>query len=93
MARAACAKPLVNTALGTGVNELAPAGVCALTVPPGDAVALARELSRLLLDPALAARLGGAGRTRILAGFTIETMAQRTIELYESVLARRARAT
>ena len=88
-----CGKPLVNTALGTGVNELAPAGTCALTVPPGDADALADALGRLLADPAKAAALGAAGRARILEGFTIEAMAQRTIELYESVLARRARPT
>jgi glycosyltransferase involved in cell wall biosynthesis len=47
------------------VGDLAAAaGDGAVTVPPGDPGALADALERVLADPALAARLGAAGRRR-----------------------------
>jgi rhamnosyl/mannosyltransferase len=85
----ACAKPVVNTMLGNGVNELAPHEVCALTVPPGDESQLADALSRILSDRVLAERLGVAGRKRVLASYTVDAMVNRTLELYEMLLTRR----
>lgn len=79
----ACGKPIVNTALANGVNELAPHNLCALTVLPADERALAAALQRLISEPALAARLGTAGRDRIHSVFTVESMTDRTISLYE----------
>ncbi len=88
----ACAKPVVNTALQNGVNELAPHELCALTAPPGDAASLAEMLRRLLDEPAKAALLGTAGRERIHTSFTVDAMADRTLALYEAVAGRRGRA-
>ena len=82
----ACGKPIVNTALGNGVNDLAPHQICALTVPPGDDVALAEALCDVLRQPALAARLGAAGRERVHASFTVETMANQTVALYNEMI-------
>lgn len=85
----ACAKPLVNTALSNGVNELAPNNVCALTVPPGDEQCLASALIRLVSDRGLAARLGAAGLARVRSDFTVAKMVQRTLDLYETLLLNR----
>ena len=82
----ACGKPVVNTRLGNGVNEVAQDGVSALTVEPGDASALAAALNRVLGDPALAQRLGEAGRTRVHDDFTVDAMVSKTIDLYASLL-------
>lgn len=54
---------IVATAVG-GVPEVVRTGEQALLVPPGDAAALSAALGRLLTDPALCARLGGAARER-----------------------------
>ena len=82
----ACAKPVVNTALGNGVNELAPHDVCALTVDPGDEGALAHALCRVLAEAGLASRLGAAGRQRVLGTYTIDAMVNGTLELYGKVI-------
>lgn len=88
----ACGKPVVNTALGNGVNELAPHDLCALTVVPGDESALAGALCRILRDSALASRLGSAGRARVRSGFTVEAMLEKTISLYEALIRDRGRS-
>jgi len=46
-----------------GANDLLAGGAAGLTVPPGDAGALAEVLRALAADPARAARLGVAGRS------------------------------
>ena len=85
-----CGKPLVNTALGNGVNELAPDGLCALAVRPGDQQELATALCRVLSDSELAARLGAAGRNRVRTAFTVDSMTQKMLDLYEMVAGHRA---
>ena len=55
-------------------------------VPLGDRAGFAREAHRLLDDPALALRLGDAGRQRAAAEFTPEKMVERYVEMYEDML-------
>ena len=85
----ASGKPLVNTALGTGVNELAPHDVCALTVSPGDEHALAEALVRMLLDVKLCQRLGSAGLERVRTCFAVDVMVEKTLDLYHELISRR----
>lgn len=56
--------PVVSTAI-SGIPEMIDDGVHGLLVPEGDARALATAVARLLLDPALHARVAGAARQRI----------------------------
>jgi len=49
---------------------------------------LVEAQERLLKDPALAAKLGAAGRARVLEHFSYETMLRRTLEIYEGILCR-----
>jgi glycosyltransferase involved in cell wall biosynthesis len=59
-----CGKPVVGSTVAG--NPLAiKDGETGLLVPEGDAAALATALARLAADPALAARMGAAGRCRI----------------------------
>jgi starch synthase len=48
--------------------------------------ALAARINQLVADPALAARLGAAGRQRVLEEFTWERVAEQTIAVYGEVL-------
>ena len=55
----------------SGIPELVVDGVTGVLVAPGDAAALADAIERLLGDPALRARLGSAGRSKVLAEFDL----------------------
>jgi rhamnosyl/mannosyltransferase len=78
----AAGKPIVNTALESGVTYVSPADVTGLTVPPADSVALAGAIERLLGDEALRRRLGNAGRARVQTEFSVDTMVLRTVRIY-----------
>ncbi len=86
----ACRKPVVNTALDSGVTFVSVDGVTGLTVPPGDSESLAAALNRLLEDSALNARYGRAARRRVEREFDLEVMGRRTLRLYEEVMSRRS---
>ncbi|MFJ4960932.1 glycosyltransferase family 4 protein [Streptomyces sp. NPDC088729] len=81
--------PLVATTGGAIPEVSGRDGVTCLAVPPGDPDALAGALSRLLADPELRARLGAAGRERVLAHFTWARAAAGTAELYRQAIAAR----
>jgi colanic acid/amylovoran biosynthesis glycosyltransferase len=67
--------PVVATAI-SGIPELVEDGVTGLLVPEKDAPALAAALLRIYHDPALAARLGRAGRQKVLAAFDLSANAR-----------------
>jgi glycosyltransferase involved in cell wall biosynthesis len=56
-------------------------GTTGLTVAPGDAAALGTALGRLVLDPALRARMGKAGRLRALDCYDEAKVLSRTLDL------------
>lgn len=76
-------RPIAATRAG-GIPEVV--GDSGLLVPVEDPVALGDALVRLLEDRALAAQLAEKGRVRVPA-FSVERMTDRTIEVYERVLA------
>ncbi|MER5380413.1 glycosyltransferase family 4 protein [Streptomyces sp. NPDC002688] len=79
--------PLVATTGGAIPEVAGPDGETCLAVPPGDSGALAAALSRLLGDPELRARLGSAGRERVLARFTWAKAAEGTVAHYREAMA------
>jgi len=85
----ACRVPVVATELD-GVREIVDEGVDALLVPPGDAARLAQALDALLADAALRERLSARALEKV-RHYSVETMVERTEEVYVRVLAARAR--
>ncbi|MFF0727346.1 glycosyltransferase family 4 protein [Streptomyces sp. NPDC004134] len=79
--------PLVATTGGAIPEVAGPDNETSLAVPPGDAGALATALTRLLADAPLRARLGAAGRERVLARFTWAQAAKQTAERYRETIA------
>ncbi len=77
---AACALPVVATD-SSSLPEIVRDGETGLLVPPDDAAALAGALARLLRDPALAVRLGAAGRRHITAHYDRRRCLDRLQEL------------
>lgn len=77
----AATKPVVASAIG-GTNEAVVPRETGLLVPPGDPTALAAAIRTVLHDPGLAARLGEAGRQRVVQHFSAKTMAQHVTDVY-----------
>lgn len=78
--------PVINTDIDSGVPEVGVDQESAVTVPPSDPVALAVAMQRLLDRDDLRARLGKAGRLKVLAEYTNDRMAERTLAVYDQVL-------
>ncbi|MDT0276759.1 glycogen synthase [Blastococcus goldschmidtiae] len=91
---AACGTAVVASAVG-GIPEVVDDGRTGLLVPydPDDADAfasgLAARMTELLGDPERAARMGAAGRERVLAEFGWPAIARQTADVYSAVLSAR----
>jgi MMP alpha-(1->4)-mannosyltransferase len=84
-----CGVAVVATTGGALPEVVGADGETGLLVPPDDAGALALAIARLLDDRALRARLGAAGRERVVQRFTWQVTASGTAACYEALLAGR----
>jgi len=82
----ACGVPLVATTGGALPEVVGRDGETGLLVAPGDPSALAAALRRALDDGELRARVGAAGRERVLERFTWRKTAEGTVEHYRALL-------
>lgn len=76
----ACARPVVCTAVG-GISEIV-AEDCGFLVAPEDPDQLAPRIVELLRNPALARRMGRAGRDRVQSEFSLD----RSVAEFESMI-------
>ncbi len=81
----ALARPIVSTAVSM-IPEILDG--CGVLVPPGDVIALAASLKRLLDDPATAAELGRRARERCRAQYSFTAARATLFPLVERTLAR-----
>ena len=79
------AKPVIATNAG-GPREIVEEGITGLLVPPADPAALARALTRLILDEPLRMAMGARGRQRFTQNYTLARMTASTLEIYRKVL-------
>jgi glycosyltransferase involved in cell wall biosynthesis len=77
--------PVVGCDAG-GLAEVVEPGVTGLLVPPEDADALCEAIATLMEDDEKRARMAAAGRERMQNAFSIDTMADRHLAVYESLL-------
>lgn len=80
----AAGKPVIASRIG-GLPEIVADGETGILVPHGDADALRAAMEKLVTDPALAARMGAAGRTRVSA-FHASTVIGEIESLYHELL-------
>ena len=78
----ACGVPVIGSDSGEIPHVIGDAG---LIFPEDDIDALAGQLKRLHEQPTLAAELAQRGRNRVLTHFTMQSVAQRTVEVYEKL--------
>jgi glycosyltransferase involved in cell wall biosynthesis len=81
-----CGVPLVSTTGGALPEVVGADNDTALLVPPGDAGALAARIATALDDPELRARIGAAGRRRVIESWSWRHTAERTVEQYRILL-------
>jgi glycosyltransferase involved in cell wall biosynthesis len=81
----ATGRPVVAARDG-GVPEVVDDGVTGVLCPPGDAEACATAINRMLDDPELSARMGGAGRRRAEQLFEVRAYTRAVERLYGDVL-------
>jgi glycosyltransferase involved in cell wall biosynthesis len=82
----ACSKAVVGTKTG-GIPEIVVDGVTGILVEPRHPNALAHAITSLLRDERLRNGMGQAGLARVRECFTVERMVERTLRVYEDVLA------
>ena len=79
-------KPIAATSAG-GIPEIVADEITGLLAPPGDSGALGANIVRLVRDRDLGARLAAAAREGVHQ-FSVERMTDRTLEVYQRVIAR-----
>lgn len=78
----ACGVPVIGADSG-GVADAIVDGETGYLIPPDDVPALAERILRLLGDPALAGRMGAAGRARVLRELTWDRVGGRFLDALE----------
>jgi glycosyltransferase involved in cell wall biosynthesis len=84
----AASRAVVATAVG-GVPGVMIDGQTGVLVPAGEPPALARACVHVLGDEALRGQMGQAGRARVEAHYSIDSMVQQTARQYEEILSQR----
>jgi len=80
-------KPVIAARVG-GIVDVVEDGKTGILIPPGDSTALAKAMITLLENGDLRIMMGKAGRSKIDAKFSAETMVSQIKDVYEELLRR-----
>jgi glycosyltransferase involved in cell wall biosynthesis/ADP-heptose:LPS heptosyltransferase len=78
--------PVIATDIGGSLDQVVE-GITGTFVPPGDAIALANAIEKLMDDPGLRRRMGGAARERIRDHFSLLEMTLKIERLFDETIA------
>lgn len=81
---AACGRPVITTDV-PGCNEFVQHEIDGLLVPTGDIDQLADAIAQLASDPERRAKMGLAGRKKVLKSYSNQTVISRTIDIYKEL--------
>ena len=85
----ACGKPVISTQLQTGTSYVNIDGVTGYVVPPCDSKALADKIEVLMHDEEIHRNMGQQAKLRAETEFDRPIVTEKTVRLYEEVLAGR----
>jgi len=85
----ASAVPVVASRLPGSTDTMLTDGVDGLLVEPGDVGGFAKAITRLLTNPAEAARMGAAARRTVEQRYSIAVVAERWLRVYDRLLGQR----
>jgi glycosyltransferase involved in cell wall biosynthesis len=88
----AASVPVVATQIA-GISELVEDGIGGYLVPPGDTIALADRIKKLLDSSELRSQLGAAGREKVVAEFNIHHEVARLYRVMTTALQGKVEAT
>ena len=80
-------KPVISTALRSGVSWVNQDGVTGVVVPPGNVATLRAAIQQLTVDVALRQRFGTAGRQRVRGEFSLRQMTDRFVDVCHEIVA------
>lgn len=82
-----CGTPVIASKVG-GIPELIEHGSTGLLVPPNDPAALGESIVSLLKDEPTCLKMGRGAREKVLSEYSVEMIAQQTLNFYEGALTR-----
>ena len=85
----ASGRPVICTALPTGVPTVGIPGTTGLIVPPGDAAALAAAAGPLLANPSRRQAMGVAGWRHAVIHYDLRQMIARHVRIYQQLISSR----
>jgi glycosyltransferase involved in cell wall biosynthesis len=85
---ASCGRPIVTTDM-PGCREIVQDGENGILVPSNDGRAVADAIIRLLEDAKLRTKMGDQGRALVQKEFSVESVVEKTVEVYRDVLRKR----
>jgi glycosyltransferase involved in cell wall biosynthesis len=80
--------PVIATNIGGSLDQVVD-GVTGLLVPPGDPIALADAIEKMMRDPELRRRMGAAGANRIREHFSVAEMIGKMERLFDEAISAR----
>lgn len=83
-----CGTPVVASRVGALPDVVGADGDCAVLVEPGNVEELVAAISALLASPAVRSRMGEAGRKRAEEHFSWNSVARRTVDVYQKAIDR-----
>jgi len=84
----ACQKPVIASRIG-GIPSIVVHGINGLLVTPDDLESLGQAIVRVLADKVLAANLSQKARETVVGRYSLETMVQGTLKVFEAVLGKK----
>lgn len=84
----ACGTPVVASRVGALTGVVGVDGDCAILVEPGNVEELVAASSALLSSPEVRSRMGEAGRKRAEEHFSWNSVARRTVDVYQEAIDR-----
>jgi len=84
----ACQKPVIASRIG-GIPSIVVHGINGLLVTPNDIESLGQAIVQVLADKELAANLSQKARETVVGGYSLKTMVQGTVKVFEAVLGKK----